>query len=84
MAFVPEEPALATVVATVTPVVELAVVADVPVSPPAPRINPLPCVTNDEPESGAWVWPGSVTEDVAVWVCETTIASAEPPVALTA
>ena len=82
MALVPEVPALELV--TEIPVVTVSEVTfgppalksdDVLVDPPAPiDCDPLFVIK--------WKWPGSVTE--AVCVCETTIASAEPPVASTA
>jgi hypothetical protein len=80
---VPETPADVLVVATVMPVVSVVVAS--PDGLPASRRfvlkSPVPGL---EFPLLPWECPGSVTTDVAVCVCDTTIALAEPPVASTA
>ena len=78
----PEEPADATVVPTVMPVVAESTVVVLELLPSPPfGIIPLLLLLSFRIEC---VCPGSVTVEVAVWVWLTTIALAEPPVLPTA
>ena len=78
---VPDVPAESTVVATVIPVVAVLVLVEpeLVIRGGSPFPESLIVVMGTVCE-----WPGSVTVEVAVCVCDTTIASAEPPVPLTA
>ena len=78
---VPDVPAVSTVVATVIPVVAVLVftVPELIIRGGSPFPESLIVVIGTVCEC-----PGSVTVDVAVWVCDTTMAFAEPPVASTA
>ena len=81
----PDVPVDALVVATVMPVpTDVVEKLDDPVDAKFAKGTPAPAFPDDPFVYPAeWAWVGSVTTDVAVCVCDTTIASAEPPVAST-